>query len=160
MSLQQDMREFFKQMEIPSGVRIIVSRQDGIQMVDTHKDNLSQSLSALCAGSWEASWAMLKTMRPRDNFNDYRFCFDTSSHGVLILPFPLKNQIFYIAGIYDNALNPALLKRKIQNLKIQLVNQLEKKINSSSSKLAEIPVNENYLFTDITDEEMDRLFGL
>lgn len=158
-------QEYFSQItnrfkEQAQGVRVIIARQDGHCLYDSIDDQrTSHTLSVLCASSWQASRAMLGD---KAGTIDYRLSFDTSESGFFVQSFSLEEEVFYLCAMFNHQLNPALLKRKLNLLKNQLVNQWEKKLkNFSTQKSVEKKVNrEGFLFQDITDDEMNKLFGL
>ena len=89
---------------------------------------------------------------------DFRFVFDSTDHGVLIFPVEGEGQGFHLAAIYEGCVNPALLKRQVHGLGGKLaqhVRQLPKQ-----TRVFNQPQREGYLFSDISDDEMDRLFGI
>jgi len=133
--------------------RVFVTRQDGVSLFDSVQDTGSQSISALVSGVWQASEALMGFVNKSEEVLDYRFSFDTSSNGIFLFPLEHRGAKFYLGAIYDNCLNPALLKRQMAVLKDELQTEI--------SLVEEKPLKERngFLFQEISDAEMDRLFG-
>lgn len=141
---------------------ISVVRNDGIVIYSNTKDNfIASSMGALSSGLWQAATSMIEFVDKRDD-EEFRLTFDTSSSGVYILPIVVANSRCYLVSVYQDALNPAKLKQQLKNL-IFLLEMYIRDESISVSKETKIhdidPKREGYLFTDITDEEIDKLFG-
>jgi len=92
----------------------------------------------------------------------FRLVFDDAAAGVLVFPLTLEGQTYYLAGVYVDCVNPARLRRQVQELRDAIADGW-KAPPVTTPKLAPATNNkgrEGYLFSDITDEEMDRLFGV
>jgi hypothetical protein len=155
--MHEHISQFMSQHRLPKGLRLFVVRGDGLLVWDGKPDNQSQALAALCSGVWEASKAMAKAAG-QDDVKDFRFVFDSTDHGVLIFPVDGDGQGFHLAAIYEGCVNPALLKRQVHGLGGKLaqhVRQLPKQ-----TRVFNQPQREGYLFSDISDDEMNRLFGI
>ena len=105
-----------------------------------------------------SSWSDGKSSRTK-RLQEFRFIFDTTDRGVLIFPINDNRYPFYLAAIYERCVNPALLKRQVhalgEKLGIYLKNLPQQKVLPASNVK-----REGYLFSDISDAEMDRLFGI
>lgn len=138
--------------------RLFVTREDGITVYDSVQDQTTTSVAALVSGVWQASEALMGLVRNNQNPMDFRLGFDTSSEGIYLFPFELEEKRYFLGAIYQDCLNPGQLKRKISMIKEEmdtLFAQLPKtKTNKTSA------AREGYLFTEISDEEIDRLFGV
>jgi len=158
----QRLSEAFEQRRLPEGVRLMVVRRDGLLVWDAAPDGQSQSLAALCGGVWEASLAMAQTAGAAQGPEGFRLVFDDAAAGVLVFPLTLEGQTYYLAGVYVDCVNPARLRRQVQELRDAIADGW-KAPPVTTPKLAPATNNkgrEGYLFSDITDEEMDRLFGV
>ncbi|HLT22628.1 MAG TPA: hypothetical protein VKZ84_04265 [Bacteriovoracaceae bacterium] len=135
--------------------RLFVTRNDGITIYDSTEDETTSSVSALVSGVWQASEALMGLVGKNNNLFDYRLGFDTSSEGIYLFSFEFDGKSYCCGAIYKDCLNPGLLKRQVMMLKSDLETiDVPFKKNKDTSK------RDGFLFTDITDEEMDNLFTL
>ena len=137
--------------------RLFVTREDGITIYDSVQNNTTTSVAALVSGVWQASEALMNLVHPQNEVMDFRLGFDTSSQGIYLFPFELSGKRYFLGAIYNNCLNPGQLKRQISLIKVEMetifMNEpLPQKIIMSS--------RQGYLFQDISDVEIDRLFSL
>ena len=134
--------------------KIVVLRSDGISVYSNIEDNFeAASIGALVSGVWQAAESLSGFLKSDNNFYEFRLGFDTTADGLFILPLKILNKRYYICAIYKSVDNPAKLKRNISLLK----NNLELYLSELS-----IDAEENrkgYLFDNISDDEMDRLFS-
>lgn len=147
----------FGAQTLPDGVRLLVVRRDGLMVWDGTPDSQSQSLAALCGGVWEASLAMAQAAGSKFATDGFRLSFDDSSDGVYVLPLILEGTTYYLAGVYRDCVNPARLRKQVQDLRDGIRNNWKAQVTMAKPTRQ---VREGYLFSDITDEEMNRLFGL
>lgn len=155
-SLPQRLQEAFAHTPIPTGIRLFVVRRDGLMVWEKTRGPQSQALAALCGGVWEAAFAMAQAAGTTTEAKGFRLVFDESSSGVLIFPLTMGGQLYYMGGVYSNCVNPGRLRRQVQ----LLAEAIEARIgNESAPEVSESPEREGFLFTDISDAEMDRLFG-
>lgn len=138
--------------------RLFVCREDGISVYDFVADSTRAQVSALVSGMWQASEALVKLIDASEEAFEFRLAFDTSSSGVYLLPFSADGKKYFLGALYSGSLNPGALKHKLN----QVRGELETFLALSAPKRDEVPEAERsgYLFTDITDEEIDRLFGV
>ena len=144
--------------------KTILVRSDGI-VVFASEDikRESASIGALVSGVWQASEALNKQVSPNKRIEDYRFSFDQSDSGLYILPITISDKIYYMSTLYNETFNPALLKRNFRVLKQELEKYINKNFIESQrvENVVDKTLNrEDYLFQNITDEEMDKLFAL
>ena len=137
--------------------RLFVTREDGITIYDSVQNNTTTSVAALVSGVWQASEALMNLVHNQNEVMDFRLGFDTSSQGIYLFPFELSAKRYFLGAIYNNCLNPGQLKRQISMIKVEMetifINEpLPQKIIMSS--------RQGYLFQDISDVEIDRLFSL
>lgn len=156
---------FFKSCEVDSKIdrySFFLIRQDGVVLY--HNNDLGNSLSkssigALLGGVWQASKALSEFIPKNDNQDMFRLSFDTSSQGIYILPIKVYDEELFLGLIYFDEVNPGLIKNKIRDmanslseyLHFELENQLSKKTKTNTKK-------SDFLFENISDAEMDKLF--
>lgn len=137
--------------------RIFVTREDGITIYDTIQDATTTSVAALVSGVWQASEALMGLVRNDRDVMDFRLGFDTSSQGIYLFPFSLSGNRYFLGAIYNDCLNPGQLKRQVAMLKEELsLEYANEEVSTESTNMT----RDGYLFHDITDEEMDRLFSI
>lgn len=139
--------------------RLFVTREDGITIYDSVQDQTTTSVSALVSGVWQASEALMGLAHPNQDVMDFRLGFDTSSQGIYLMPFSLKGKRYFLGAIYHECVNPGQLKRQVVMIKEEMdrlfANEpvaLPKTQNKTMSR-------EGFLFQEITDAEIDRLFS-
>jgi hypothetical protein len=136
---------------------VFVCRQDGHLVYN--RDHMKMgvehsSIGALLGGVWQAA-TTLASFIPSDEKQDlFRLSFDTSSKGIYILPFEQNNEHYSLGLLYKNEVNPGFLKSKLRDLLMKMT------IDMGRLNLKEIKSNKGFMFSDITDEEMDRVFKI
>lgn len=138
--------------------RLFVTREDGITVYDSVQDQTTTSVAALVSGVWQASEALMGMVQKDNNIMDFRLGFDTSSQGIYLFPFSHSGKRYFLGAIYGDCLNPGQLKRQIAMIKIELDRLFESEPLKVESKTK--TSREDFLFQDISDEEIDRLFSL
>jgi hypothetical protein len=133
--------------------RIAIVRPDGNIIYSNAKDSLeSSSIGALVSGVWQAAESLNSIITNESQTYDFRLAFDTTENGLYILPIQIMGESYYVCSIFKDEVNPAKLKRNMRLLKENLEVFL--------SEYKEVINNRNdYLFSEITDEEMDNLFS-
>ena len=130
-------------------------RSDGIVVFATSDiKNKAASIGALVGGVWQAAEALSQTLNNDSSMDEYRFSFDKSDCGIYILPIEIGGKDYYFSTLYKETFNPALLKRNFRIVKEDLNNY----INKNFKQVKE--TRKQFLFSNITDEEMDNLFAL
>jgi hypothetical protein len=131
-----------------------VVRADGI-VVYSSKDlrPKAASIGALVGGVWQAAEALNTHSGVEEKVTDYRFSFDKADSGIYILPVLIEGSSYYMATLYSDTFNPALLKRNFRLLKEDIETFL------SINKVTKTHLRKEFLFKNITDEEMDNLFA-
>jgi hypothetical protein len=131
------------------------TRRDGVLIYSNDKKNHAQSASALIGGVWQAAEALMQII-PNDGQQEmFRLSYDTSSQGLFIHPVSINNEQYYLGVTYVNTLNPGHLKMKIKHTALRLSEFIIKK----GEQKVEVINDEEFLFKDISDEEMDRVFS-
>jgi hypothetical protein len=138
--------------------RLFVTREDGITIYDSVQNETTTSVSALVSGVWQASEALMGLAHPKQDVMEFRLAYDTSSQGIYLFPFAMNGKRFFLGAIYKDTVNPGQLKRQIAMIKEEM-DRLFAEDSKFEPKFV-TTTRDGYLFTDITDAEMDRLFGL
>jgi len=137
--------------------RLFVTREDGITIYDSIQNNTTTSVAALVSGVWQASEALMGLVYKQNDVMDFRLGFDTSSQGIFLFPFSLSGKRYFLGAIYNDCLNPGQLKRHIALIKEEMERLF---INEPIPKKSVISKRQDFLFQDISDAEIDRLFSL
>lgn len=160
--------QFFKSCEIDEKLNrysFFLIRHDGIVLY--HNKNIENSLSqssigALLGGVWQAARA-LAAFIPQQNNEDahegYRLSFDTASQGVYVVPTKVYSEEFYLGLIYHDEVNPGVIKNKIRGIAAAFAEYMEAELKSHPLAKAQNKKNNEYLFNDISDVEIDRAFA-
>jgi hypothetical protein len=138
--------------------RLFVTREDGVKIYDTVQDETTASVSALVSGVWQASEALMSLAHPKNDVMEFRLAFDTSSRGIYLFPLTISGKRYFLGALYNDCLNPGQLKHQISKLKEELDRHFFG--HSTSQAIQQNNTREGFLFKDISDDEIDRLFGL
>jgi len=155
-SVTEQIRVILEPKKTSLAARLFVTREDGITIYDTIQDQTTTSVAALVSGVWQASEALMGMVRKDNDVMEFRLGFDTSSQGIYLFPFTLSSKRYFLGAIYENCLNPGQLKRQVANIKAEM-DRLFVPVEAARPVLAK---RDGYLFQDISDEEIDRLFSL
>jgi len=159
---------FFQSCEIDQKINrfsFFMIRYDGVVLY--HNNNLANNLSkssigALLGGVWQAAKALADFI-PKEKQNEgYRLSFDTSEQGVYIVPIGNKHEELYLGLIYHDEVNPGFIKSKMREMAASFNEFLDQEIKDSGVKNVKAQSSKkgsDYLFEDISDAEMDRLFS-
>jgi hypothetical protein len=137
--------------------RLFVTREDGITIYDSIQDQTTTSVSALVSGVWQASEALMNLAHPGQNVMEFRLGFDTSSQGIYLFPFNLSGKKYFLGSIYSDCVNPGQLKRQVALIRDEM-DHLFRDLPVENIKVKTIG-REGFLFQEITDQEIDRLFS-
>jgi len=159
---------FFESCEIDDKIQrysFFLIRHDGVVLY--HNNNLANSLSkssigALLGGVWQAARALASFIPKEDSSEGYRLSFDTTDQGIYIVPIKVRREELYLGLIYHNEVNPGFIKNKIREMAAGFSEYLEHEMKGmGEQKMSSSDKNRNneFLFADITDSEMDRLFA-
>jgi hypothetical protein len=160
MNVTEKIKQILEPKRAAIKARLFVAREDGITIYDSVQNNTTTSVSALVSGVWQASEALMGLAHPKQDVMEFRLGFDTSSQGIYLFPISISGKRYFLGAIYHECLNPGQLKRQIAMVKEEMDRlfmdepvsvQIKEKTNSSA--------REGFLFQEITDEEIDRLFS-
>ena len=152
MNLNSHLKDFFFENEYDRLAEdISIIRKDGIP-VFSNRGKASVTIGALISGLWQASESLSTQVTDEETFGDFRLAFDSSDKGVYVLPISIFGETYYLSAIYKNEINPGKLKNQLRLIKSNI------EIYMSSFKRTKNENRDGYLFEDITDEEIDRMF--
>ena len=131
-----------------------IFRRDGIVLyTNNKKDKVNHSsMGALFGGLWQAAETLVQYV-PVENQDGFRLSFDSSNSGIFILPIPFAKEPLFLSAIYSSQRNPALIKNNLRTLKNFLMDKESFIVQEETS------TDNNLLFGNITDDEMDQLFS-
>lgn len=155
---------FFESCEIDktlSRYSFFLVRADGVVLY--HNENLVKginkaSIGALLGGVWQASKALSDFIPQKNESDVFRLSFDTSSQGVYIIPISVFQEEFYLGLIYHGEVNPGFLKNKIRELAYAFSEYMHRELKQSVKNSSIERSKSEFLFNDISDAEMDRIF--
>ncbi len=139
--------------------RLFVTREDGITVYDTVQDKTTTSVAALVSGVWQASEALMGMVQQNQEVMEFRLGFDSSSQGIYLFPFSLGGKRYFLGAIYNDCLNPGQLKRQVALVKAEFDRTFGDE-SAPKKKVSKNPPREGFLFQDISDDEIDRLFSV
>lgn len=156
---------FFQSCEIDEKINrysFFLIRYDGVVLY--HNNNLADSLSkssigALLGGVWQAARALADFIPKEQSKEGYRLSFDTACQGVYIVPITVYEEELFLGLIYHEEVNPGFIKNKIREMAASFAQFLEQELKEASVQGKIRGTNNKFLFGDITDSEMDRLFA-
>ena len=155
MNLQNLVSKYFNEKCDLDFQNTLLVRSDGIVVFSSDDiKNEAASIGALIGGVWQGASALHSFVSDNSKLEEYRLAFDMSDGGIYIMPILINDKEYYLGTLYRKTFNPALLKRNFRVLKQQLKEYIQSNFSGFTSN------REEYLFTDISDEEMDRLFAL
>lgn len=158
LSVMEKMKLILEPKKAGIKARLFVSREDGITIYDSVQNQTTTSVSALVSGVWQASEALMGIANPSSNVMEFRFAFDTSSQGVYLFPLTVGGKRYFLGALYQDCVNPGQLKRQVAMIKEEMdrLFQNEPVVTKTKPSVS----REGYLFQEISDEEMDRLFSV
>ena len=152
MNLNSHLKDFFFENEYDRLAEdISIIRKDGIP-VFSNRGKASVTIGALISGLWQASESLSTQVTDHHSFKEFRLAFDSTDQGVYVLPLEIFNETYFLSAIYKKERNPGKLKNQMRLIKSNI------EIYMSSFKRTKNNNREGYLFEDITDEEIDRMF--
>lgn len=155
LNWENQFKKFFVQnpFEI-MGCNLFIFRDDGIPLYGNYKELDRNSVGALMAGTWQAANALSSFLKAKEKSEIFRFSYDTSESGIYILPFSIKKNSFLLGVIFQGQINPGLIKSKMRFMLDNLLQYVEN-LKEEAPKLE----RDNFLFNEISDKEIDRLFA-
>jgi hypothetical protein len=157
-NLESVIHEFFKEYAGLNDFRngaLVITRRDGIPLY-TYKgyetDWSNATVAALVSGLWQAA-ETLTGFIPGSEDEIFRFSYDTSSRGIYIIELCGDFEPLYLAFIYFDLDNPAKMKSRVRSIEGMLVDYIEERVEFNKDSKAD------FLFSDISDDEMDDLFA-
>lgn len=157
MNLATQIKDFFNESEFSSlADKIAVVRDDGTVLFSNSQDvMMASNIGALSSGVWQAAHQLISYIGDSPS-GDFRLSFDSSCSGIYLTPIKLNKTSGFLCCLYKDEVNPGKLKRKVR----QVVDLLNAYVEIEKKNLVEYGNNDKYLFDNITDEEMDSLFGM
>jgi hypothetical protein len=132
-------------------VNHFVLRKDGICLYSNFSKKGFESSIALMAGMWQASEALGEFANLEND--EGRICFESSSSGIIIHKF-LNNSDLIYAVQYKDVLNPGFFKMKLKGL----IKSIDEELKSSLKEF-KVQDNNEFLFSEISDDEINRIFN-
>lgn len=161
-------REYFLQSaqqlrENWTEVDLFLCRSDGVLLcsssgpVEKFRPQEEQTIGVLISGMWQAAKAMADLIPDKLSDDYFRLNFDTSDKGICVLPVCLMNKDHYLAAMFTDQINPAPLKANLRSI----AGRLEGKFAnvSASSSEGRSDKSSGYLFKDVTDDEVEKMFS-
>ena len=161
MNLSLEARYFFQTEMQKNGMKnctLFFCRNDGIPLLYINGANLAadeSSVGALVSGAWQASKALAAFIPKTSSTDDFRLGFDTSSSGIYVVPVQTQKMEYMLGIVYHDELNPALIKAKLRQLGSRFESLISQKFSGTQDGEKRI----QYLFRDITDAEVEKLFS-
>lgn len=159
--LSEKVKIFFEEyadLRALQGCYFFVSRDDGTSLyqksyLETPVDQ--QSVGALSCGVWQAASAMVSFL-PGKQASSFTLQFSDTYSGVVIHPLSYLGETFFVGVLFTDKINPGQTKSRLKSVASKFENYLEqsKKSNQERSKK-----ENSFLFDDISDGEMDKLFA-
>lgn len=162
MNLNKLVREFFEENEFDRlSNKLAVTRSDGTVIYCNSKDSFEASnIGALASGIWQAASSLSALVNKSEAPLSFRLAFDTSSEGIYILPLALGEMECNLCCVFKDQINPGKLKQNMRNIAFLLEAFMREEFLRLKSTVRPTKIRSGYLFENITDEEMDRLFGV
>lgn len=159
MNVTEKMKVILEPKKAGIKARLFVTREDGITIYDSVQNQTTTSVSALVSGVWQASEALMGLVHSNQDVMEFRLGFDTSSQGIYLFPISLLGKRYFLGAIYHDCVNPGQLKRQIALIKEEMVRLFQEEAAKPIAAKPKAVVREGFLFQDISDEEIDRLFS-
>lgn len=143
---------------------IFVFRVDGHLLYGNAPKEVAHTYSALLTGAWHSSFALLETLGSKES--EGRLSLEIGDQGMMVCPLNLMKSKLFLGVIFKDVENPGKLKAQLRLATLEL----EGAVKGVKSEIEILPTKENqrktnasdrndFLFKDITDEEMDSLFN-
>jgi len=125
-----------------------IVRNDGIVICSNVKKEREVIIGALSSAAWMASEALVDNIEISES--KLRYSFDSTDTGIYVLPLNKDKHKMIFCSIYKNVKNPGLLKKQLRQVKKEIENLID---------TVEVQNQDSYLFNNITDEEINKLFA-
>lgn len=148
-------RQFFLENEYNKlAEKIVLLRSDGIHIYSNVESQFeTSSIGALVSGLWHAAQSLSAMTNTKTSEDEFRLSFDTSLDGLHVLPLKIMGEIYFLCAIFSSEQNPGKLKRLIRLLRDNLEVYLSGYSKDQSANRTE------YLFKEISDDEIEKLFS-
>ena len=161
IKINEKLKEFFQSYKyLEKGCRLFVFREDGLMQYQSESvdGKAGSSCGALMGGTWQAAMTLMSfTSQETKDHRDFRLSFDSTTEGVHILSAGnFEGYQLYLGAIFVGQKNPAQLKNQLKNLNFKLRDCVEE----LSAHRSETKSNDDYLFSNITDSEIDAMFSV
>lgn len=143
MKVNEPIEKFLKNNDCKT---IGLVRGDGVLIEGCEFSSGNHHIGALVGGIYQASSELAKSLGQSD---DSIISYGNSKEGFYISQLIINQQNYYLYTSYHELLNPAKLKWNFK----KLINE----VSSYYSKGDD--VNHDYLFRDISDEEINKMFA-
>lgn len=132
---------------------IVLAASDGVLIYSSEQLNARESAGPLMCGAWQAAMALTD----QGSGENFRFSFDTTSSGVHVLSLEIGDKQFYLGCIFEGVLNIGQLKVRLRYLKESIEQKFAQ--NSFFEDQESVVMEENYLFSNVSDNEINNLFA-
>lgn len=140
---------------------IFMCRADGVPLffhnTEVNKQN-EATIGALLGGAWQAANALSSFIKNANQSKEFRLSFDTSESGIYALPIYVNSSEYYLGIIYSNENSPGKIKSKMRLIADKMEGQA-KCVTCNTSNTQHSDNKGEYLFKDISDNEIDKIFS-
>jgi hypothetical protein len=160
LNIAEKVKQLLEPKQVSINARLFVTRDDGITIYDSVQNQTTTSVAALVSGVWQASEALMGLVNKDSDVLEFRMGFDTASQGIFLVPLQISGKRYFLGAIYTGQMNPGQLKRRVAMLKEEFALAFATSVMVKPRMLrASREAREGFLFKDISDEEIDRLFA-
>ncbi len=149
--IEEKINKFITEYDMDSANHFLL-RKDGICLYSNFSKEGSESTIALMAGMWQASEALGKFANIENE--EGRICYESSSSGIIIHKLNNNTNLIY-AVQYSNIVNPGYMKMKLKNM----ISKIDEEKIEETYINNKINYNSEFLFSEISDDEIDRMFN-
>lgn len=149
---------------LEDGVQLTLLRSDGVVLHSTESNkNIKTTTGVLSAGLWQAAQSLIGLLGEQSD-QQYKLIFSTSNSGLLMRSVDLINESFYLVLLYEDQVNPGPLQFELRKVASRLIEIAESEVSQLGKRAKELSSshqttqNDDFLFNNITDAEMDALF--
>ncbi len=152
-NLQDALRNSIKKIQPSARLQkhhILIANRDGICLFSNQEKGKDISMGALLGGVWQASVALLEINKFQNN-DSLKLGFDDGENGFCVVAIELAGRPCYACLVFEKEIAPGAVRGQLKHWCDRLAESLE---NWSAPA-----TRSGYLFKDVTDEEIDRLFS-